>query len=66
MALCREMFDRRAKYGANYPKSWREASRKKLEDAGLVEQKSYDPKYGEMYYFTEEGLSWYLAQSGKR
>ncbi len=66
MNLCREMFERRAKYGADYPKDWRAASRKKLEAAGYVRQTSEDPKYGPMFYFTDAGLKWYLQHADKR
>lgn len=60
MNLCREMFERRAKHGANYPPYWRVKSREKLVDAGVVEDKGK----GE-FYFTESGLQWYLANSNK-
>lgn len=60
LALCREMFERRAKYGANYPPYWRIASRKKLLKAGFAE----DTGNGE-FYFTESGLNWYLSNSKK-
>jgi hypothetical protein len=66
MALCDEMFDRRAQSGKNWPQHLRKSSREKLQGAGFVEPKGREHKVGEVYYFTEAGLSWYLAQRPER
>lgn len=55
LGLCAEMFKRRSDSGRNYPDTWRVASRKKLESAGVVENKGDNT-----YYFTDKGLSWFL------
>ena len=56
-ALCDEMYERRSRYGMNWPGNQREKSLQKLRDAGYVHETS--PGW---YYFTEEGLTWYLSQ----
>lgn len=66
LALCDEMFDRRANGGRNWPPHWRKKSREKLESAGLVESKGHEHKVGEVYYFTESGLAWYLEHRPDR
>lgn len=66
MALCDEMFNRRASGGRNWPPQWRAKSREKLVDAGLVESKGREHKIGDVYYFTEAGLAWYLEQRPER
>ena len=61
MSLCDEMFDRKAGFSAkNWPSCWKKKTREKLVDAGIVESKGREPNVGEVYYFTEAGLSWYL------
>jgi hypothetical protein len=60
--LCDEIYERQAKYGKGYPGSWKEKSRQKLEAAGYLESKGVDPLVGEVYYFTESGLQWYMEQ----
>lgn len=62
MALCDEMFERRAKSGRSWPPNWRRKSREKLQSAGYVEPKGHEHNVGEVYYFTEAGLAWYLEQ----
>lgn len=60
MALCDEMFNRRARYGKSWPHCWREKTREKLVAAGLMESKRKESNIGTVYYFTESGLAWYL------
>ncbi|EAR0457225.1 TPA: hypothetical protein MYQ36_003056 [Citrobacter braakii] len=67
MSLCDEMFERKAGYGGrNWPPHWKKKTREKLVAAGLVESKGHEPKVGEVYYFTEVGLSWYLGLRPER
>ncbi|MEM0550500.1 MULTISPECIES: hypothetical protein [Aeromonas] len=67
MSLCDEMFERKSGYGGrNWPPHWRKKTREKLVAAGIVESKGHEPKIGEVYYFTEVGLSWYLGQRPER
>ncbi|ASK03591.1 MULTISPECIES: hypothetical protein [Enterobacterales] len=67
MSLCDEMFERKSGYGGrNWPPHWKKKTREKLVAAGLVESKGHEPKVGEVYYFTEVGLSWYLGLRPER
>lgn len=67
MALCDEMFERKSGYGGrDWPSCWKKKTREKLVAAGLVESKGHEPKIGEVFYFTEAGLSWYLEQRPDR
>jgi len=62
MALCDDMFQRKAACGENYPSNWRTKTREKLQALGLVDKKGRHHMFGDMYYFTEAGLAWYLEQ----
>lgn len=67
MSLCDEMFDRKSGYGCrNWPSHWKRKTRERLVLAGLVESKGREPGVGEVYYFTEAGLSWYLGHRPER
>lgn len=61
MALADEMFKRRAKYGADYPGTFRRRSLKNLLDEGIVRETKVT-RSTRYYYFTEAGYEWYLTQ----
>ncbi|MFM5295186.1 hypothetical protein ACEUAI_13270 [Aeromonas veronii] len=61
MTFCDEMFDRMASCGRMYPACWMVKTREKLVEAGVVECKAHIPSEGEVFYFTEPGLAWFLA-----
>lgn len=58
MALCDEMYQRRADTGKDYPGAWRTKTREKMQDQGMIESKGGQAGF----YFTESGLDWYLQQ----
>lgn len=62
MELCDDMFHRKANSGQDYPSEWKFKTRVKAEALGLVERKGKHFMYGNLYYFTEAGLAWYLVQ----
>lgn len=62
MAFCDEMFERKARYGVNWPWSWKQKTREKMEAELLVESKGKNTSHGTEYYFTESGIKWYLEQ----
>lgn len=66
MALCDEMFERKSKFGANWPWNWKQKTREKMQREGLIDSKGRNPAYGEEYYFTDIGLVWYLELRPER
>lgn len=61
MDLCDEMFERKGACGRMYPACWRVKTREKLMEAGVLECKGRIPSEGDVYYFTEAGLAWFLT-----
>lgn len=59
MQFCQDMYERRMR-GHNYPSCWMVKTREALELAGVVTEVD---DFGKQYYFTTEGLAWYLKNN---